>query len=122
MEELTKLLASRRAHKAHVTKLRQKIDDAAKDTITDTKIALLRSFVNQLKQERQTLKEFNNKIVVLLETPEDLEQDILVAEELDGLILEKACVTERFIELTNKNVSQHASSHQDTGDTVPQPL
>lgn len=122
MEELTKLLASRRAHRAHVTKLKQKIDDTAKDTITETQIALLRSFVNQLKQKRQTLKEFNDKIVVLLETPEDLEQDILVAEELDGLILEKACVTERFIELTNKNVSQHASSHQDTGDTVPQPL
>ena len=121
MEELTKLLASRRAHKAHVTKLRQKIDDTAKDTITDTQIALLRSFVNQLKQKRQTLKEFN-KIVVLLETPEDLEQDILVAEELDGLILEKICVTERFIELTNKNFSQHSSSHQDTGVTLPQPL
>ena len=84
MEELTKLLASRRVHRAHVTKLKQKIDDTAKDTITETQIALLRSFVNQLKQKRQTLKEFNDKIVVLLETPEDLEQDILVAEELQS--------------------------------------
>ncbi|XP_068692428.1 uncharacterized protein [Montipora foliosa] len=67
----------------------------AKNKITDTQIALLRSFVNQLKQKRQTLKEFKDNIGVLLETLEDLEQDILVAEELDGLILERVCVTER---------------------------
>ena len=93
MEELTKLLASRRAHNAHVTKLRQKIDDTAKDTITNTLIALLKSFVSQLNQKRQTLKEFNDKLVVLLETPEDLEQEIFEAEELDGLILKKVCIT-----------------------------
>ena len=35
MEELPKLLASRRAHKAHLTKLRQKINDTAEGTIAD---------------------------------------------------------------------------------------
>ena len=120
MEELTKLLASRRAHKAHVTKLRQKIDDSKGHNYRHT--ARSTQVIRQPAKAKETLKEFNDKIVVLLETPEDLKQDILVAEELDGLILEKVCVTERFTELTNKNFSQHASSHQDTGVTLPQPL
>ena len=80
MEELTELLASKRAHKAYATKLRQIIDDTAKDTITDTQIALLKSFVNQQNQKRQTLKEFNDKMVVLLETPEDLRQEIYLKQ------------------------------------------
>ena len=80
MEELTELLVSKRAHKAYATNLRQKIDDTAKDTITDTQIALLKSFVNQQNQKRQTLKEFNGKMVVLLETPEDLGQEIYLKQ------------------------------------------
>ena len=57
MEELRKLLASRRAHKAHLTKLRPKIDETAAGTTTHNEIALLKSLVDQLKQKRQTLKE-----------------------------------------------------------------
>ena len=110
MEELTKLLASRRAHKSHLTKLKQKIDDRTKDTITETEIALLRTYVDQLKQKKQTLKDLNNKIIDLLETPEDLEKEILESEELDGLILEKICVTDKLIELANRDLNQHVSS------------
>ena len=109
MEELTKLLASRRAHKSHLTKLKQKIDDKTKDTITDTEIALLRTYVDQLKQKKQTLKDLNNRIIDLLETPEDLEKEILESEEIDGLILEKICVTDKLIELANKDLNQHVS-------------
>ena len=111
MEELPKLLASRRAHKAHLTKLRHKIDETAKGTITHNGIALLKSLVDQLKQKRQTLKELNDKIAVLLETPEELEVEILDAEELDSLIVEKVCITDNLIELAKGNLSQHVSSH-----------
>ena len=109
MEKLSKPLASRRAHKSHLTKLKQKIDDKTKDTITDTEIALLRTYVDQLKQKKQTLKDLNNKIIDLLETPEDLEKEILESEELDGLILEKICVPDKLIELTNKDLNHHVS-------------
>lgn len=105
---------SRRAHKAHVTKSRHKIDDTAEGTITETHNILLKSFVSQLiiNQKWQTLKEFIDKIVVLLETPEDLGQEIFEAKELDGLILGKVRITEKFIKLTSKNVNQPMSSPQ----------
>ena len=105
MEELPKLLASRRAHKVHLTKLRHKIDETAADTTTHNEIALLKSLVDQLKQKRQTLKELNDNIAVLLETPEELEAEILDAEELDSLIVEKICVTDNLIELAKRNLS-----------------
>ena len=111
MEELPKLLPSRRAHKAHLTTLRHKIDETAKGTITHNGIALLKSLVDKLKQKRQTLKELKDNIAVLLETPEELEAEILDAEKLDSLIVEKVCITDNLIELAKGNLSQHVSSH-----------
>ena len=119
MEELPKLLASRRAHKAHLTKLRQKINDTAEGTIADNEIALLKSLVEQLKQKRQTLKELNDKIAVLLETPEELEAEILDAEELDSLIVEKVCLTDNLIELAKRNLDQHLLSHSPENISIP---
>ena len=119
MEELPKLLASRRAHKAHLTKLKHKIDDTAKGTITQNEIALLNSLVDQLKQMRETLKELNDKIAVLLETPGDLEAEILDKEELDSLIVEKICITDNLIELAKGNLSQHVLSHSPENISTP---
>ena len=100
MEELPKLLAYRRAHKAHLTKLRRKIDETIQGAITYNETALLKLLDDQLKQKKQTLKEFNDKIAVLLEAPEELEAEILDAEELDSL--EKVCVTDNLIELAKR--------------------
>ena len=122
MEELPKLLASRREHKAYLTKLRHKIDETAKGTITHNEIALLKSLVNQLKQKKQTLKEINDKIAVLLETPEELEAEILDAEELDSLIVKKVGVTNNLIELAKGNLSQHMLSHSRENITTPSSL
>ena len=113
MEELPKLLASRRAHKAHLTKLRHKIDETAEGTITH------KSLVDQLKQKKQTLKGFNDKIAVLLETPEELEAEILDAEELDSLIVEKVCITDNLIEFAKRNLSQHVLPHGPENISIP---
>ena len=114
-----KLLASRRAHKAHLTKLRHKIDETAEGTIAHNEIALLKSLVNQLKQKKQILKELNDEIAVLLETPEELEAEILDAEELDSLIVEKVSVTDNLIELAKRNLSQHVLSHSPEKISIP---
>ena len=119
MEELPKLLASRRAHKAHLTKLRHKIDETAAGTTTHSEIALLKSLVDQLKQKRQTLNELKDKIAVLLETPEDLEAEILDAEELDSLIVERICVTDNLIELAKRNLTQQVLSYSPENISTP---
>ena len=49
----------------------------------------------------------------MLQKPEDLEQEIFEAEELNGLILEKICITDKFIEHASKNLNQRATSPQD---------
>jgi len=122
MEELPKLLPSRRAHKAYLTKLRHKIDETAKGTITHNEIALLKSLVDQLKQKKRTLKELNDRIAVLLETPEELEAEILNAEELDSLIMKKVGVTNNLIELAKGKLSQHMLSHSPENISTPSSL
>ena len=86
----------------HLTKLRHKIDKTAERRINHNGIALLKSLVDQLKQKKKTLKELNDKIAILLETPAELEAEILDAGELDSLIVEKVCVTDNLIELGKK--------------------
>ena len=106
-EELPKLLASRRAHKAHLTTLRHKIDETAEGTITHNEIALLKSLVDQLRQKKQNLKELNDKIAVLLETPE-------------SLIVEKVFVTDNLIELAKRNLSsQHVLCNSPENINIP---
>ena len=110
------MLASRRAHKAHLTKLKNKIGDTAKGTITQNEIALLKSLVDQLKQKRQTLKELDDKIAVLLETPGDLEAE---TEEVDSIIVEKICIVDNFIEFAKGNLIQHLLSHSPENISTP---
>ena len=75
--------------------------------------------MEQLKQKRQTLKEINDKIAVLLETPEELVAEILDAEELDSLIVEKVCLTDNLIELAKRNLNQHLLSHSPENISTP---
>ncbi|CAH3113096.1 unnamed protein product, partial [Porites lobata] len=91
----------------------------AEGTIADNGIVLLKSLVEQLKQKRQTLKELNDKIAVLLETPEELEAEILDAEELDSLIVEKVCLTDNLIELAKRNLDQYVLSHSPGNISTP---
>ena len=59
----------------------------------------------------------------MLETPGNLEKEVIEAErELNGLILEKVCVTEKIVELANKNANQHVHASCPPQDTaVPSP-
>ena len=72
-----------------------------------------------MKQKKQILKELNDEIAVLLETPEELEAEILDAEELDSLIVEKVSVTDNLIELAKRNLSQHILSHSLEKISIP---
>ena len=72
-----------------------------------------------MRQKKQTLKELNDKIAVFLETPEELEAELLNAEELDSLIMEKVCVTDNLIELAKRNLSQHVLSQSPENISIP---
>ena len=71
------------------------------------------------KDKATSLKELNDKIAVLLETPEELEAEILDAEELDSLIVEKVCLTDNLIELAKRNLNQHVLSHSPENISTP---
>ena len=98
MEEQQHLVASRRAHRAHLTKITKKIIELQDGEIDDAHTATRRSCLEQLQRKRQILTELDNKIFGLIEDPDNLETDILEAEDIQSLISEKLCTTKSFIE------------------------
>ncbi|CAB4005695.1 Hypothetical predicted protein, partial [Paramuricea clavata] len=67
------------------------------------------SYLEQLQRKGQVLSELDNKIFELFTKPEDLEADIIEAEDTQSFIAETICTTKNFIENKTKsmNISQH---------------
>ena len=138
MEEQQRLTASRRAHKAHLTKLLRKIGElkqAEDDQNEQRDIPILGSYLDQLKRKGQVISELDNKIFALITEPEELETDIIEAEDTQTLIAETICTTASFIERktefmnTNQqdratgasnNVQETPPSNQATGNVSEQ--
>lgn len=107
MEEQQRLIASRRAHRAHLTKVLKKITELKEvedDQNEQHAIVTLGSYLEQLQRKGQVLSELDNKIFELFTKPEDLEADIIEAEDTQSFIAET-----NFIENKTKsmNISQH---------------
>ncbi|XP_028518449.1 uncharacterized protein LOC110250606 [Exaiptasia diaphana] len=119
MEELTRLITSRRAHKAHLTKIKTKIDQiVTKDSVVSgQEITLIKSYIDQLRSKQETINTLNDQIANLIDSPEDLEKEIIDAEDLNDSIVEKMCLTEGFIaelDLKAKETHPHGDSPRST--------
>ncbi|CAB3992330.1 Hypothetical predicted protein [Paramuricea clavata] len=111
MKEQQRLIASRRAHRAHLTKVLKKITELKEvedDQNEQHAIVTLGSYLEQLQRKGQVLSELDNKIFELFTKPEDLEADIIEAEDTQSFIAETICTTKNFIENKTKsmNISQ----------------
>ncbi|CAB3989911.1 Hypothetical predicted protein [Paramuricea clavata] len=112
MEEQQHLIASRRAHRAHLTKVLKKITELKEvedDQNEQHAIVTLGSYLEQLQRKGHVLSELDNKIFELFTKPEDLEADIIEAEDTQSFIAETICTTKNFIEnkIKSMNISQH---------------
>ncbi|CAB4008040.1 Hypothetical predicted protein [Paramuricea clavata] len=112
MEEQQRLIASRRAHRAHLTKVLKKITELKEvedDQNEQHAIVTLGSYLEQLQRKGHVLSELDNKIFELFTKPEDLEADIIEAEDTQSFIAETICTTKNFIEnkIKSMNISQH---------------
>ena len=83
MEELQRLLASRRGYRAHTTKLLTEItDDGPFDKMTATLT------IEQLQRKQTILEDLDAKIAPLIDNEADLEAEIIEAEETRTKILD----------------------------------
>ena len=100
MEELQRKVASRRGHRAHLTKLHNKMEDLMAGEIDAVQRATIGTHIGQLEQKSQKLSQLDTEIADLIEKPKDLEQEILESEELQCSIAEQICRAKTFLEIS----------------------
>ena len=90
MEETQRAKGSRAAYRAHVTRIFKKVDEIleTETPLTDPQVAKITSNLEQLAQKKDTLQQLNRQIASTIQTPEDLETEILEAEEIQDTIIE----------------------------------
>ena len=91
MEEISRLKASQKAHRAHLTQIFGRIDDILQsNAIPDEKqTATLRTSLEQVEMKKATVEELDMRISEAIQDPEVLESEILDAEEVQYNITEK---------------------------------
>ncbi|XP_065911263.1 uncharacterized protein [Dysidea avara] len=114
MEELTRLQASRKAFKGHVTRLHSKIDELMNSEFDDYTITSLTTAVEQIKKKGEKIAQVDEKIATLIEDATELEVAILDAEEFQDDIIDKITRAQRYIELTTAKKSQRSPSPPNT--------
>ena len=98
MEKLTRLQASRKGYKSHVSRINNKIDELLSNECDEFSIAYLTTTVEQLNRKKETLLQVDVRISELIESPEDIESAIFKAEETKDAILDKITKVQAFIE------------------------
>ena len=124
MEEAQRTQASRRGHRAHLTKLLKKTDDImTKESSSEMDMATLQSTSEQLEKKKAILKELDAKIITLIEQPDELEQEIIDSEDIQSNIIEKICQVRKFFDLKQSIPPQQptASSPSTSSSSVTSP-
>ena len=100
MDNIQRLKGSRAGYRTHVTCTFKKADDIMKtgDPLTPPQKAKLTSITEQLTQKKDTLKQLDTQILETIQSPEELETEILEAEEIQDSILEYMAMIKSLIE------------------------
>ena len=140
MEGLTRLQASRRGYRAHITKTFGRITeitDSAEPT-TPTQLISLRTALEQLQQKKVKLEEVDTRIADSIQDATALEEEICEVEDYRTVLMEKIAFLQDFISSpripsptntetsrTETIVSENIGSDEDTNPdgtvTSPQP-
>lgn len=99
MEALTKLLASRKAFRSHLTRIYRKMDelDLTQPATEDT-ASLVTSYIDQLQRKSESIRQLDSKISSEIQNAEDLEREIYEAEEIQDTLIEKTTRMKRYLE------------------------
>ena len=122
MEELTRIQASRRAHKAHVTRLLKKTSEILTNEKPDEMLlSSLNTSLEQLVRKRDLIRELDQKIEAKTTDEKNLETEIFEAEELSCDLEEKINHIRKYIDLSISalNNPSTVSTQENTGSSLP---
>lgn len=91
----------------------RKIDDIFKTEapVTDSQVSILTSALEQLNQKKTQISQLDAQIAESIETPEDLETEILQAEEIQGELLDKITRLNHFFEQRSRVSTRPLDAH-----------
>ena len=123
-DDLTRLQASRKAFKSHITRLYRKIDDSLETNVDDYTITTLRTTLDQLNGKKAKIAELDERIAALITDPDELTAAMIDAGELEDSITDKIAKVLRFIELQTqaKRPQSNATSQPSAAVTEPPQL
>ena len=100
MERLQHVKASQKAYRSHLMRTYKKIDEILEtdSPVMDFQIATLTSALEQLNQKKTLISQLDSQIADAIETPEDLETEILEAEGIQDDISDRICWLKQFLE------------------------
>ena len=107
MEEPQRKKASRRGHRAQLTKLLGKTTELMDGTIDAMQKATLRVHIQQLELKGLKLSLLDTEIAALTNDPDmTLEKKILESEEIQDTIAEIVCRAKTFLELSQQSIGR----------------
>lgn len=109
MKELARLQASRKEHRSHVTRVFNKIDDLISKDVDEFTLTSIRTALEQLQRKKELIHQMDQRIAELIQTPEDLEEAVCEAEELQDIILEEIGKLQTHIELKTQELTSKSS-------------
>ena len=102
MEGLEKLKGSRRAYRAHLTRIWGKMAELTLTLpATDETVTLATSYIDQIQHKAEAVQQLDSKIQSMITEPEDIESDVLDSLEIQDTIIEKLTLLKRFLEKTS---------------------
>ena len=126
MEELQRKVTSRRGHRAHLTKLNNKMEDIMAGELDAVQRATIAIHIEQLEQKRQKLSQLDTEIADLIEKPEDLKEEIpknynarLQNKSVKRKQSSRPCKNNSWSSLRNKTHSPPVESSQHNLHSLP---
>ena len=99
MEETQRIQRSQKGHRAHLTKVLNKATTIMENDEAPKPCRLLRftATIEQLARKRTVLNELNEKLLAMVKDPDELEQEIMEAEDIECEINEKSAQISAFV-------------------------
>ena len=112
MENLRHWQSSRKAYRAHLTKLHQTVAEImdSSESLEDSALDSLSTSIEKLQQMAKAIGELDCKISGKIQDPEELKQDVYEAIELQDGITDTINLIKQFISHHTKHVERRPPS------------
>ena len=103
METIGKLKGSRKAYRAHLTRIYGKIGELySTQPATVETTSLVMSYIDQLNRKAEAIRQLDLKIQTLIEGADDVEQDTFESIEIQDNIIENTVRLQHYMEKNNR--------------------